>query len=406
MALQAVNKDPVASRYLLYQPEPANSWQVLEAENVQQTRGDPIESYRSAVGTGEARWSNGHYILLSPDDSFIQEFSVPEAGSYYLYVAYLRQGMPREGLTVEALQAETPPEIDGDLGEWAAAQPLSVTTTANILRGAAGWGGPEQDAFIGHVMWDDQNLYVAAHVLSPSHRQTGIGPSVWKGDTLWIYLDTRRDRSTVEDKLTLAQTPEGPQVWNWKASNYLLGAQLAWKQGDGFYIYEAALPWKSLGLDQVQLGDEMGLELGRGCCGSGFQDLSGMDPDTAANLVKMVLVDQLSPDATDSVAVETGPDAVALRWSLDENNPRSHSQAGAPDRDYLWLERLTSIPVDLSAGAHTLSLEYGGLDPGRSVAIDGFLLMPAILTKHFSGPDGSLTITYDIPLGELRLEEN
>jgi hypothetical protein len=131
-----------------------------------------------------------------------------------------------------------------------------------------------------------------------------------------------------------------------------------------------------------------------------------MDPDTAANLVKMVLVDQLSPDATDSVAVETGPDAVALRWSLDENNPRSHSQAGAPDRDYLWLERLTSIPVDLSAGAHTLSLEYGGLDPGRSVAIDGFLLMPAILTKHFSGPDGSLTITYDIPLGELRLEEN
>jgi hypothetical protein len=149
----------------------------------------------------------------------------------------------------------------------------------------------------------------------------------------------------------------------------------------------------------------MGLELGRGCCGSGFQDLSGMDPDTAANLVKMVLVDQLSPGAADTVAVETGPGAVALRWSLDGTRPRSQSQAGAPDRDYLWLERLTSIPVELSAGPHTLNLEYGGLDPGRSAAIDGFLLMPAILTRHFTGPHGSLTLTYDIQLGELRLEE-
>ena len=46
----------------------------------------------------------------------------------------------------------------------------------------------------------------------------------------------------------------------------------------------------------------MGLELGRGCCGSGFQDLSGMDPDTAANLVKMILVEQLSPSASTPVA--------------------------------------------------------------------------------------------------------
>ena len=34
-----------------------------------------------------------HYILLGSEDSFTQEFSVPDAGSYYLYVAYLRQGL-------------------------------------------------------------------------------------------------------------------------------------------------------------------------------------------------------------------------------------------------------------------------------------------------------------------------
>ena len=405
MAVQAMDKDPVASRYLLYKSESADLWQVLEAENARQTKGDPVESYRAAEGTGEARWSNGHYILVSAADGFTQEFSVPEAGPYYLYVAYLRQGLPREGLTVEAMKADSPPTIDGDLGEWTTAQPISVSTIANILRGAAGWGGAEKDAFIGYVMWDDKNLYVAAKVLSPTHHQTEIGPSVWKGDTLWIYLDTRRDRSSVDDKLTLAQTPEGPQVWNWKVNNYLPGAKLAWNQGSGFYTYEAALPWKSLGVDQAQVGQEMGLELGRGCCGSGFQDISGTDPDSASNLAKMILVDQLSPDANRPVAPVAGPDAVALRWSLDGGSVRKQPQAGAPDRDYLWLERLTSNPVELSTGSHILTLEYAGTDPTRSAAIDGFLLMPAKLTKRFSGPEGSLVLSYDINLGQLSIQE-
>jgi hypothetical protein len=406
MAIQAVAADPVASPYLWYLPDEANTWQVLEAENAHQTRGDAVQSYRAAEGTGEALWSNSHYILLGPEDSFTQEFTVPSAGSYYLYVAYLRQGLPREGFSVEAVQAATPPVIDGDLGEWTTAQPLSATTTANILRGAAGWSGPDKDAFIGYVMWDDQNLYVAARVLSPAHHQTETGPSVWKGDTLWIYLDTRRDRSTVDDKLTLAQTPEGAQVWNWKVNSYLPGAKLAWKQGDGFYIYEAALPWKSLGIDQLHLGQEMGLELGRGCCGSGFQDLSGMDPDTAANLVKMILMDQLSPGANSPVAPLAGPDAVALQWSLDGGGVRKQFQAGAPDRDYLWLERLTSIPIDLAAGPHTVTLEYAGTDLTRSAAIDGFLLLPAKLTKSFTGPGGSLVLIYDITLGQLSIQEH
>lgn len=406
MALQAVNEDPVASRYLAYQRVDGNTWQVLEAENARQTRGDPVQSYRAAQGTGEARWSNAHYILLGSEDSFTQEFTLPEAGSYYLYIAYLRQGAAREDFIVEAIQVATPPTIDGDLSEWTAAQLLLVNSTANILRGAAGWGGPDQDAFLGYVMWDNQNLYVAVQVLSPAHRQTEIGPSVWKGDALWIYLDTRRDRSTVDAKLTLAQTPDGPQVWNWKVNSYLPGAQLAWKQGEGFYVYEAAFPWKSLGLDQLQPGQEMGLELGRGCCGSGFQDLSGMDPDTAANLVKMILVDELSPGANTPVAPLTGPDAVALRWSLDGGTFRSQPQAGAPDREYLWLERLTSIPVDLAAGPHALELEYGGTDPTRFAAIDGFLLMPAKLTKNFTGPDGGLVLTYDVSLGQLSIQEH
>ena len=55
----------------------------------------------------------------------------------------------------------------------------------------------------------------------------------------------------------LAQTPDGPQVWSWKVNSYLPGAQLAWRQGDGFYAYEAALPWKSLDVSQAQAGQTL-----------------------------------------------------------------------------------------------------------------------------------------------------
>ena len=141
MALQAVNADPVASRYLTIGLPPAIPGKFWKRRMPARLRGDAVQSYRAAQGTGEARWSNGHYILLGPADSFTQEFTVPDGGSYYLYIAYLRQGLPREDFSRGGAAAATPPAIDGDLSEWTAAQPLPVTTTANILRGAAGWGG-------------------------------------------------------------------------------------------------------------------------------------------------------------------------------------------------------------------------------------------------------------------------
>jgi hypothetical protein len=97
---------------------------------------------------------------------------------------------------------------------------------------------------------------------------------------------------------------------------------------------------------------------------------------------------------------------VALRWSLDGGDFRNQLQAGAPDRDYLWLERLTSLAIDLAAGPHRLTLEYAGADPTRSAAIDGFLVLPAKLTKSFTGPDGSLVLIYDISLGQLSVQEH
>src|SRR5207302_887172 len=84
-------------------------------------------------------------------------------------------------------------------------------------------------------------------------------------------------------------------------------------------------------------------------CGSGFMDLTGKDPDTAANLVPLTLVEALTPGSTAQVAQPSGADAVALLWSIDGGRPGQHPQGGAPDRDYLFLERLASAPLDLTA---------------------------------------------------------
>jgi hypothetical protein len=160
-------------------------------------------------------------------------------------------------------------------------------------------------------------------------------------------------------------------------------------------------------VSKVEAGKQIGLELGRGCCGSGFQDLSGKDPDTAASLPPLTLVEKLSPGAGNRSLGPSGPDAVALRWDLDGTGSRKHSEGGAPDRDYLSLERLTSTPVDLAAGSHTLRLEYAGSDPARAALIDGFLLLPARISSTLVASDGhTSTLTYDIASGQLTFEEH
>jgi hypothetical protein len=388
MALLAVTGEPAAAPYLPYKPVAAAGWRTLEAEDAQQTHGDAVASFGSGEGTGEARWSNGHYLTLGAGDTARLTFSVPAADSYYLYAAYLKQQVTPRAFAAEALRVSAPPAIDGRLDDWQAAQPLSATQTLNIVRGAAGWGGADTDSFVGYLTWDAANLYVAAHVFSPQHHQTGTAASVWQGDTLWVYLTNAPDRTLLDAKLTLAQTPDGPQVWDWKAGVFLAGAKLAWQQGTGGYTYEAALPWTALNVRAPHAGQSLGVELGRGCCGSGFMDLGGKDPDIAANLTPLHLVDQLAPGRGAPTLAPSGPDAVALRWRVDGGRPGLHPEGGAADRDYLFLERLDSAPRALTAGEHTLDLEYAGLDPARQITLDGFLLLPATLQKTLQDAQG------------------
>lgn len=78
----------------------------------------------------------------------------------------------------------------------------------------------------------------------------------------------------------------------------------------------------------------------------------------------------------------------------------------APDRRYLWLDRVGAGPMTLAAGEHVLHVTYTGSEPLRRVDVDGFLIQPVVAQRVFAGPDGTrLTHTYDTRTGNLTVAE-
>ena len=402
-ALMLVDQDPLASRYLGYRATYTPPILVVEAESGTPLAGNP--SYGRREWTGEARFSNDRYYALKAGDTISVTVNIPEEGEYLMYASHLRRTAPKPERVVEALRAPTPVTIDGDLSEWEAAQVVRVDSREQILRGGAAWPGSDQASFNLYWMWDDTNLYVAAQVRDPEHTQDETGPSVWRSDALWLYLDTRGNHSRIDVKLTLAQTPDGPQVWNWTSQAFLPNAQLAWQPAEGGYIYEAALPLESLNYLEPQAGKRLNFDAGLGFTG-GFITYTGLDPDTPANLAPVTLMTSLSPATQSGEISEQFAEDVAFSVAIEGREPASVAQANSPDRDYLWLDQVLETPVFLNAGPLSAQISYAGRHPDREAIVDAFMLIPTILCKSFQGESlPALTLCYDAQTAEATWEE-
>ena len=135
-------------------------------------------------------------------------------------------------------------------------------------------------------MWDETNLYVAARVFDPEHSQTETGPSVWKGDTLWVYLDTNRDRSSVDAKLTLAQTPSGPQIWDWKASAFVRDAAAGLEAGHRLLHLRGKAALEALWVCRKwRPASRWASNWDAAAAAAASRTCRAKDPDTAANMV-------------------------------------------------------------------------------------------------------------------------
>lgn len=407
MALQAVVPVPEAAKYLDYQPVAQHGWQVFEAEAAREVAGDP--RYGSRGWTGEARFSGDRFYELDGDDAVELMIDVPADDAYLLYVAHMRRAASQSERTVQAPHASAVITVDGQADEWDDVPVIASDTTAQIVRGAEGWRGAAVDSFTLQTQWDEGNLYVLAAVRDPEHEQVGQGPAVGSGDALWLYLDVEGRGQRIADKLTLAHTPAGPEVWDWRVGFPLPNAALAWNATDGGYVYEAALPWESLRARGVQAGTEMRIEAGRGFGGNSFMNLSGADPDSAANLVPLLLLDGAStPEVTQSSASSEplAADSLALSVQFNGGETWTLPQVVSPDRDYLWLDLLTPQPVSLTQGTHMLRFSYAGSAPEGTTIVDGVLLHPAVATKTLRGPEGAeVRLSFDMLQGTLTIAE-
>ncbi|MBI5961318.1 MAG: hypothetical protein HY866_21445 [Chloroflexi bacterium] len=409
LALLTVRETPAAVRYLDYREVAVRPYVRVEAESGEPVAGKP--DFRERDWTGEAYFSFAKYYSLGAGDMLSIPFEISETSDYWLYIAHQRQAIASEETTLVGTRAPSPPTIDGALDEWADVPVFSANTARQFLRGAALWRGPEVDSFDLQFMWDDENLYLAATVRDPIFEQPEIGPSVWGYDALWAYIDGDGRGQRLSAKFTLAQTPNGPQVWDWIASTWFPNAELAWhafETGDG-YIYEAKLPFRSLRMSSISAGQRLGIEVGRGIGGDSFLDLTGADPDSASNLAKLILVNEIS-DLEEMGGAETvlegSARALAVGVTLDGGEQMIVPANTAPDRRYLWLDRVGGGPINLNAGAHVLHVTYTGSERLRRVDVDGFLIQPVIAQRVFEGPDGArLTLTYNTQTGEITLAE-
>jgi hypothetical protein len=127
-------------------------------------------------------------------------------------------------------------------------------------------------------------------------------------------------------------------------------------------------------------------------------DLTGRDPDVAANLLTMTLV-----EAGATADAATTPD-IFLEVRLDDGDRVSIPQMVSPDSDYFWLDQVTLEPFHLEVGEHTIRYEYAAegesSNPGLA-KVDAFYLQPVVARRVFEHPDRrTFTLTYNTLTGE------
>ena len=397
MSMIAVADVPEALDYLNVTPAGGNQYFIVQAEAGQRVNGTPI--YYSVTWTGEGYVSAGRYVGLGEGQRMRAAFELtPEQAQddYWVYVAHVRQSMSSSANLVQ--RAETPPAIDGDTSDWSDDLPVLASETAQqFLRGAGLWQGADVDSHRLRLTWDEDNLYLLAEVRDPAHEQPFTLRNVGQGDTLWIYVTNSPDPRRLSAKFTLAQTPDGPQIWDWVSTGFLEGASLGWQATDGGYTYEAAIPWAAIDIEAPAAGTQFGFEAGRGIGGNSFMDLTGRDPDVPTNLL-MLMLSEPGMDTASGVVPQ-----VALDVRLNDGEDITVPETVSPDSDHFWLDLVMPEPIRLVEGENIIRYRYAGEEgenPGVS-KVDAFYIQPVTARRVLQHPDGrTITLTYNTLTGE------
>ena len=195
---------------------------------------------------------------------------------------------------VEASFTNTPPTIDGTLGDWPGA---IAASSNNRVYNVASWNGTADCTAVWQLSWDNGNLYIAVTVTDDTHVQTASGNQIFRGDSVDMQFDTNRDAdfgnglSPDDYQITLSPgdfAGSSPSAFRYQgtASGAILDAPggnivtVAAQQTATGYMLEAAIPWSDLSLTPSQ-----GLTIGLA--------LNANDNDTGGTAVQEVMMSHM-----------------------------------------------------------------------------------------------------------------
>ncbi|OQP59226.1 carbohydrate-binding protein [Niastella vici] len=139
--------------------------------------------------------------------------------------------------------------IDGALNETA--WKLNCTVTKNVI-------GTANNTVTFGVLWDNNNLYIAAKVLDATLNNDS--PDGWNNDGIEVFIDANNN------KLATYDGRDNQFIKGWNNSSLfsklaVSGVQHAWAAISGGYTVELSIPWSQLGLTPaagLQIGFDMG----------------------------------------------------------------------------------------------------------------------------------------------------
>ncbi|MCS7216469.1 MAG: hypothetical protein NZ924_02075 [Candidatus Bipolaricaulota bacterium] len=102
-----------------------------------------------------------------------------------------------QALEAIAWRAPGPVVIDGALNEWITSDPIIIKDAKQAIVAPYLWGGSLDCSVTVYVMWDEENLYIAAEIFDdvPFTARAGFRPD--EADSLGVYLSTNPQANPV-----------------------------------------------------------------------------------------------------------------------------------------------------------------------------------------------------------------
>jgi len=174
---------------------------------------------------------------------------------------------------VAAARAVKPIKIDGKLNDWSNSTPITMKDISFFKEGL-NWGGLADLSGKVYLMWDANNLYLAADVtdkiplVNKKERQ-----DIWNGDAIEIVLSTNPSADPKRDSFERGDyqigfgTGDGkankPTIWSWQRRRTPNGSEISVKKNDKVsgYIMEAKIPWVFFGGFVPSPGTKVGFDV-------------------------------------------------------------------------------------------------------------------------------------------------